>query len=589
MVTAVSAQSVDATNYDGYLNIDCEMLGGHVAINQKSTVQITQTGDGKCDFLLPNLMLGDMSLGDISLNDVNVAESNGTTTYTKEETLMGLLDNAIQANVSLTGTVDAKGLATMNIPVNWVMDADNTIPINVTFSTNPTGTEYTGYLNINCDALGGPIAVNTKASVYIVDIADGECMFLLPNLALGDMSLGDISLEGVKVATESNVTTYTKAATQMGLLDGAINANVSLDGKVDANGLVVMNIPVNWVMDADNVIPIDVTFSTKPAGTEYDGFLSVAFEESAPMVENMGAAVYITETTGGLCNFLLPNLSLGEGFDLGDIALTDVTVKEIDGVKTYTHDGTDMVIDLMGTPINAKVTLNGTIDAEGNVDMLIPVVWIDANLPINVKFTTKPAGTEYKGTLTVAFEDSDPMVENMPASVFISEDGYGSCNFMLPNLSLGEGFDLGNIALSGVKVTEADGVKTYTHDGTDMVIDLMGTPINAKVSLNGTIDAEGNVDMLIPVVWVDANLPINVTFKSKAEAGIIAAEAAADVVIYGVEGAVKVAGVNGVVSVYSTAGAKVAEAIVDGEATIDAPRGIAIVATPARTAKVVVK
>jgi len=717
MATAVGAHAADATNYAGYLNIS--MMNEQVAINQKSTVQITATSEGKCDFLLPNLTLEGLgSLGDIALQDVTVAEADGVTTYTKAETQMGLLDGAINATVSLDGKIDANGQVAMVIPVVW--DASDMglgeVSIDVTFSTKPAGTEYSGFLNISM--MNEQVAVNSRTSVYIVDVADGQCMFLLPDLTLEGLgSLGDISLDGVTVATDGDATTYTKAATQMGLLDGAINATVSLDGKIDANGQAAMVIPVVW--DASDMglgeVSIDVTFSTKPAGTEYNGFLSVAFEESAPMVENMGTAVYITETAEGLCNFLLPdlslgeglnlgdialsgvkvteadgvktythdgtdmvidlmgtpinakvtlngtidangnvdmtipvvwveanlpinvkfttkpagtpyngflsiafeesapmvenmgstvyisedgygscnfmlpNLSLGDGLDLGNIALSGVKVTEADGVKTYTHDGTDMVIDLMGTPINAKVTLNGTIDADGNVDMLIPVVWVEANLPINVKFTTKPAGTEYKGALTVAFEESDPMVENMPASVFISEDGYGSCNFMLPNLSLGEGLDLGNIALSGVKVTEADGVKTYTHDGTDMAIDLMGTPINAKVSLNGTIDAEGNVDMLIPVVWVEANLPINVTFKAKGSSGIVAAEANADVVIYGVDGAVKVAGINGTVSIYNTVGAKVAEANVEGEATIDAPKGIAIVATPTRTAKVIVK
>lgn len=603
--TGVQAQETtepEAKSYEGYLNMT--LFGTPVPMNQKTSVQITSTGEGKCDFLLPNLTIEGMgALGDIALNDVTVeTDFYGNQTYTASETPMTLLDGFINANVSLNGTISNTGDINLTIPVIWIISETEQQPLEVTFTSKPAGTEYSGYLNIEIEGAGA-VAINSKASVYIVDVEDGVCNFLLPDLTLEGLgSLGDISLPGVTVADNYTAKSYTKSETDMALLNGAINAKVSLDGTITTAGIATMTIPVVWT-DAD--MKINVTFSTKPVGEAIKGYLTIGFEGAAPMEINTPATVYITETGEGACNFLLPDLSIMGGFmNLGDVALSGVKVAEADGTTTYTHEGTPMSIYLQGQELKTTVKLNGTANADGVVDMMIPVIWHideDNDMPINVKFSTVPEGKAIEGYLSIAYDGEEPFEVDTPATVYITDPVDGTCTFLLPNLSIMGGYvNLGDIALTGVNIAEENGTKTYTHNGTEMSIDFLGNILGATVKLNGTLDANGEANMLIPVIAhfpgdpdndiEGQDLGVNVTFSTKKTNSISAAEADdSNVEIYGVEGAVKVAGVEGTVSVYTTVGVKVAEEQVNGEATIAAPKGIAIVTTPARTAKVVVK
>lgn len=603
--TGIQAQETtepEAKSYNGYLNMT--LFGTPVPMNQKTSVQITPTAEGKCNFLLPNLTIeGIGPLGDIALNDVTVeTDFYGNQTYTASETPMTLLEGVINANVSLNGTISSTGDINLTIPVIWIISETEQQNLEVTFTSKPTGTEYSGYLNIEIEGAGS-VAINSKASVYIVDVEDGVCNFLLPNLTLDDMALGDISLPGVIVEDNYTAKSYTKAETDMALLDGAINAKVSLDGTITTAGIADLKIPVDWT---DAGMKINVTFSTIPVGTAIKGYLTIGFEGAAPMEINTPATVYITETGEGICNFLLPDLSIMGGFmNLGDVALAGVTVAEVDGTTTYTHTGSPMSVFLQGQELKTTVKLNGTANANGDVDMMIPVIWhIDetTDMPINVKFSTTPEGTAIEGYLSIGYEgDAEPFEVDTPATVYITDPVDGACTFLLPNLSIMGGYvNLGDIILTGVNVAEENGTKTYTHSGSEMSIDFLGNMLGATVKLNGTVDANGEANLLIPVIAhfpgdpenniEGQDLGVNVTFSTSKSSGIADAKTDdSDAVIYGTEGAVKVAGVEGTVSVYTTVGVKVAEEQVNGEATIAAPKGIVIVSTPARTAKVVVK
>jgi hypothetical protein len=423
---SVAQAETTGTAYDGYLCIN--MAGEPIVTNQKATVNITPTSDGKCDFLLPNLTLADMgSIGDIELHDVNVSEdAAGVKTYSKESTPMEFLGGEIKATVSLNGTIDAEGNVNMTIPVVW--DASGMelgdINIDVTFSSKPTGTEYTGYLCIGM--AGESIVTNQQASVYIISTSDTTCNFLLPNLTLADMgTIGDIELSDVTVSTVDGVTTYTKASTPMEFLGGEIKATVSLNGTIDADGNVDMTIPVVW--DASGMelgdINIDVTFSSKPAGTEYDGYLCIDMA-GEPIVTDQPASVYIINTSDTTCDFLLPNLTLADMGSIGDIELHDVTVSTADGVTTYTKAATPM--EFLGGEIKASVSLNGTVDANGKVNMTIPVIW-DASgmelgdINIGVTFTSDP--TKESGIANISAANGVAVYGETGAVKVIGVDG----------------------------------------------------------------------------------------------------------------------------------------------------------------------
>ena len=114
------------------------MNGGMMTENQPTAVVITETGDNKCTFVLPDLALdmgyGPVSLGKIEVPDVTITENNGVKTYAGKVDGMKLMGGAIVADVVLNGTIDAADKVSMKIDVMW-----NNIPINVTFTSDKAG------------------------------------------------------------------------------------------------------------------------------------------------------------------------------------------------------------------------------------------------------------------------------------------------------------------------------------------------------------------------------------------------------------------------------------------------------------------
>ncbi len=122
--------------YNGYLNI--EMFGGMMTENQPTAIIITETGDNKCTFVLPDLTLdlgqGPASLGKIEVPDVTITENGGVRTYAGKVDDMSLYEGRIVADVVLNGTIDAAEKVSMKIDVMW-----QGIPINVTFTSDKAG------------------------------------------------------------------------------------------------------------------------------------------------------------------------------------------------------------------------------------------------------------------------------------------------------------------------------------------------------------------------------------------------------------------------------------------------------------------
>lgn len=119
--------------YEGTLDI--EMAGSAIAENQPAQVMIKPNGDGTCTFSLPDFKLdlgGVMELGDIVVENVEATPGNdGSESYSGSVKEMSLMQGAIIADVDLTGTVDAQGVARMDIVVLW-----SGVTINVQFNGN---------------------------------------------------------------------------------------------------------------------------------------------------------------------------------------------------------------------------------------------------------------------------------------------------------------------------------------------------------------------------------------------------------------------------------------------------------------------
>lgn len=119
---------------------------------------------------------------------------------------------------------------------------------------------------------------------------------------------------------------------------------------------------------------------------------------------------------------------------------------------------------------------------------------------------------QYTGTLNIDIDMMDMHV-SQTASVFITDNGNGTCRFLLPDFTLAlpdmEPANFGDILVDNVTMTDQpDGSVTYT--GRVEGMELAGGDIVADVDLSGT-RTDKKLQMAINVLW--EGIPIAVTFN----------------------------------------------------------------------------
>lgn len=137
---------------------------------------------------------------------------------------------------------------------------------------------YQGYLNVKMGY--GYIAGNDAHGIIITDNNDGTCDFLLPYLTVL-MPLGDIEIKNMNVTTDaSGLKTYSGVENNKKLMNGAITANVRVNGTIDAKGTVNMDVDVDW-LNGEDVIPIKVKFTSSELSEVADGYYFIVKEDKS--------------------------------------------------------------------------------------------------------------------------------------------------------------------------------------------------------------------------------------------------------------------------------------------------------------------
>ena len=137
---------------------------------------------------------------------------------------------------------------------------------------------YQGYLNVKMGY--GYIAGNDAHGIIITDNNDGTCDFLLPDLTVL-MPLGDIEIKNMNVTTDaSGLKTYSGVENNKKLMNGAITANVRVNGTIDAKGTVNMDVDVDW-LNGEDVIPIKVKFTSSELSEVADGYYFIVKEDKS--------------------------------------------------------------------------------------------------------------------------------------------------------------------------------------------------------------------------------------------------------------------------------------------------------------------
>ena len=131
--------------------------------------------------------------------------------------------------------------------------------------------------------------------------------------------------------------------------------------------------------------------------------------------------------------------------------------------------------------------------------------------------------------------------------------------------------------------------------GTIDDVSLAEGQINAKVDISGESRQDGSLDLTIDVLWYsaypdkDTTIPIAVTFTGEKRNGGVAGIVDNGAKVYGVAGAVKVDGYNGVAEVYSVDGRMIKKQMVSDSSQIDLASGLYIVRVADKSVKVAVR
>ena len=209
---------------------------------------------------------------------------------------------------------------------------------------------------------------------------------------------------------------------------------------------------------------------------------------------------------------------------------------------------------------------------------------------------TRAAGdvVYYDGKLNVVME-SIPIATDKPVKVSLTENAGGSFTFLLPKFEILE-IPCGDIVVENVSYADADGDGVFELAGKVEDLSLAEGQIHARVTLTGTEDGKGAINLNIAVDWyqgypddMELTTPISVTFAGQREQAGINDAAVAGAVCYGVDGAVVVDGFSGKAEVYSLLGKKVAEVAVAGKAEVAVAKGVYVVRLNGKAVKVVVR
>lgn len=260
------------------------------------------------------------------------------------------------------------------------------VPGNIVFSGKPTTVNM---VDRDRNILG--IATDKGGEVTKTD--DAEL------IAVGKLVITETTSEWTK--GEINLTYHSDATPEKMNIIFAANDYFSSTGMVQGNSLTVDDVKCEYAAE-DNSIDYAGVLRVDMAGNPITG------EEGQAATLQLFPNVDYTE-----CTFLIPNLTLDDLGELGDIKVDNIKMTKNGGVTTF--DGIVKDLSLLGGAIVADAVVTGTCDAEGNIDLLIDVTWDNNGTPTPIKVTFNGKGKPVPSSAVEAIEADDV---NAPAEYF---------------------------------------------------------------------------------------------------------------------------------------------------------------------------
>ena len=411
----------------------------------------------------------------------------------------------------------------------------------------------------------------------------------------------------------STLTSLTVGGETIALQDGVYNYNFKTDMPLVSKKDIVAVCKSQFAdadVTIDNVNKQIKIVVTNQGGKDADGATSHTYTLQYPTYQgylnvkmgygyiagNDAHGIIITDNNDGTCDFLLPDLTVL--MPLGDIEIKNMNVtSDASGLKTYS--GVENNKKLMDGAITANVSVNGTIDAKGTVNMVVDVVWLNGEevIPIKVKFTSSELSETVDGYYFIVKEDKSntygwaTIKENQPTQLLVypKSNGEGGVDYRLTVKNLvWDGMLNGDFTIEGAMI-DADEKGNPIYFVENAPVSFMGGK-TASVSVNSGYDMTKEpyeYDMKFNTVVDGINYIVGFTTNQvSSSVNDVEASGAA---VRGAEGSIVVEGFAGRVNVYTVDGRLAASAQVDGEATITVAAGLYVVRAGEKAVKVVVK
>lgn len=307
---AQSAADIAVGTYTGDLTVNFGQV-----IQSKNSIQLEKVDDDHINFLLSDFGFGGQSLGSISLTNIPVSLEGDIIRFGENQPVditLGKQGETINATAKINETESniQNGKAHIKVDVSWIMSADQSTPIDVSFEgqkdeqpqkTSAAGV-YQGTFVVTVASGGGEQKV-TDYKIHISSAKDNEVTVFLKDFHFGGTMMGDVAIFNVPTKNVDGHITLGKGKEVRFKGGGAdFSINVQPEGSKIEGKSATIKFDLNTLF-GEAKIPMPATFKGKlvegetPEAPEQGGDTDQPEQQTNYQIPNAGFEEWVTEHT----------------------------------------------------------------------------------------------------------------------------------------------------------------------------------------------------------------------------------------------------------------------------------------------------
>lgn len=390
-----------AGTYTGYTSTTFAYISYAMTYNNE-TVVIEDAGDSKVNVTLTSSTWGTYAITDLDVTQsgttYTIAQGTGTTTMSNHS------DATSSYEFTMSGSVDS-GIATFIISLSIMGGTTITFQTGEASAAALISGSYSGNMSLAVSTID---CGTVSTSVLLVADEDDNATLTLGGFSLDisamgmSIALGDIAIPSVAVTANSDGSyTLTSESFEVGDVTYGDSSTItvlgSLSGTLDADGVLTINFSLTpgsmpfaitaIFSTSEEVVPAEsVSAATDGVDGSYEGSMNMTVagtdcgtvDETISLVTEEDGSVTLTMSAFSIMTY-----------NLGAIAITDVQLTD-NGDGTYSLANSEFsVADVTSgdSTITVSGSLEGTLDADGKLNLTMSLTMGSMPMPISVTFT----------------------------------------------------------------------------------------------------------------------------------------------------------------------------------------------------------